>query len=199
MQVITLNPQAFEEHASRLAEAVADCGEDRYDAIVGIRRGGSIVCDAFLRHFPTDKAGERFDISLQRPSTKHKGGNLNRLLKHLPYSLLNGMRMAEAYVLAAHRKIKGPSHTPDVEMEEGLKKILATNDKARILVIDDAIDSGDTLWAIVDTLRKTNPEATVETAVMTETTLHPRIRSTYTLYRNRTLIRFPWSNDYKTP
>ena len=68
-----------------------------------------------------------------------------------------------------------------------------------ILVIDDAIDSGDTLSAIASTLRHRNPEATVCIAVMTETTADPCIRANYALYRNRTLIRFPWSNDYKSP
>ena len=67
----------------------------------------------------------------------------------------------------------------------------------KILVIDDAIDSGDTLFAIATTLKDMNPDARIDIAVMTETTRHPRIRANYTLYRNRTLIRFPWSNDYK--
>ena len=70
-------------------------------------------------------------------------------------------------------------------------------DRPEILVIDDAIDSGDTLAAIVKTLRQTNPYVSVSIAVITETTRRPRIRANYTLYRNRTLIRFPWSNDYK--
>ncbi len=88
---------------------------------------------------------------------------------------------------------------PDVEIPDGLAAVLSQNIQPAILVIDDAIDSGDTLFAIVETLKKTNPNAKVETAVITETTHHPRIRANYTLYQNRTLIRFPWSSDYKNP
>ena len=82
-------------------------------------------------------------------------------------------------------------------MPDGLKKMLSEKENKKILIIDDAIDSGDTLSAIVETLKKTNPKAKVATAVLTETTKNPAIRADYTLYRNQTLIRFPWSNDYR--
>ena len=199
MQVVTLNAEDFEMHASRLAKAVEESSDCRYDAIVGVRRGGSIVCDAFLRHFSRTRYGERYDVELQRPSTKRKGGALGRVLKRLPYLILDFLRMTESYVLAAKRKTRGPSATPDLKLPEGLVLTLTANRTPKILVIDDAIDSGDTLWGIVETLRKTNPDAKISTAVMTETTRNPRIRSNHTLYRNRTLIRFPWSTDYKNP
>lgn len=197
MQVITLNPQDFDTHAERLARAVEEGSETHYDAVVGVRRGGSIVCDAFLRHFPKDRYGKRDDVKLQRPSTKHKEGGIGKLLKRLPYPVLDTMRKAEATVLELLRKAKGTSPIPEVKLPKGLVEILTVNQHPEILVIDDAIDSGDTLFAIVETLRKTNPDASVSTAVLTETTSQPRIRANYTLYRNRTLIRFPWSNDYK--
>ena len=197
MQVITLNHQDFNAHAERLAQAVEKGSETHYDAIVGVRRGGSIVCDAFLRHFPRDRYGKREDVELQRPSTKHKEGRIGRLLKLLPYPVLDTMRKAEATVLGLLRKTKGASPLPEVELPRNLVETLTENRHPEILVIDDAIDSGNTLCAIVLTLMKTNPDATVSTAVMTETTSQPRIRANYTLYRNRTLIRFPWSNDYK--
>lgn len=197
MQVITLNPKEFDSHAAMLANTVEGGSTERFDAIVAVRRGGSFVCDAFLRHFPESRYGKRYDVGLQRPSTKHKEGRICRLLKHFPYPLLDAMRMAESYILSLCKRIKDKTSTPNVEIPNGLAAILTKNESPDILVIDDAIDSGDTLSAIVETLRKTNPDASISTAVMTETTLNPRIRANYTLYRNRTLIRFPWSNDYK--
>ena len=197
MQVVTLNPLTFENHVERLAKAIAQGSELRYDAIVGVRRGGSIVCDALCRHFPANRYGARYDVALQRPSTKHKGGIISHLLKRLPLPLLNVMRMAESAILSLRRKMKGAAAVAEVELPQGLASTLSNTKQPKILVIDDAIDSGDTLYAIAETLKKTNPDTRISIAVITETTSNPRIRSNYTLYRNRTLIRFPWSNDYK--
>lgn len=196
--MLTLNPEAFDAHAVRLAEAVENGSATYYDAIVGIRRGGSIVCDAFLHHFPTRRYGARYDITLQRPSTKRKEGHFGKLLKHLPYPILDGMRIAESFMLFLLKKMKANRKTPNVAIPEGLAATLTQKRCPEILLIDDAIDSGDTLKAIIDALKIANPDATVSTAVITETTSQPRVRANYTLYRNRTLIRFPWANDYKS-
>ncbi len=197
MQVLTLDPEKFDQQAGQLAHIVEEGAPDKLDAIVGVRRGGSFVCDAFCKYFPKERYGARYDVILQRPSTKRKNGTVGKLLKLLPISILNFMRMAESSILALRRKIKGASETPKVEIPEGLADILHKEKSPNILLIDDAIDSGDTLFAIIETLKETNKQANVRIAVMTETTSNPRVRADYTLYRNKTLIRFPWSNDYK--
>ena len=107
------------------------------------------------------------------------------------------MRKMESEMLSLRRRIKGPEATPEVEMPNGLTAMLKFAARPKILLIDDAIDSGDTLRAIAETLRKTNPDTETDIAVVTETTKRPCIRANHTLYRNRTLIRFPWSSDYK--
>ena len=119
------------------------------------------------------------------------------MLKLLPYPLLDAMRIIEAVLLSLGRHAKGRADHTEAMLPDGLISNLRKKESPEILIIDDAIDSGDTLSAIVESLRKTNPDTSITTAVMTETTLHPRVRADYTLYRNRTLIRFPWSNDYK--
>ena len=197
MQVLTLNPNDFGGHAQSLAKAVEDNSDTSFDAIVAVRRGGSFVCDAFCRHFPKDRYGERFDVTLQRPSSKRKEGTVGKILRSLPLSLLNAMRKAEAVLLTLLRNVKKGSPLPDVKIPDGLEAILTMKKRPKILVIDDAIDSGDTILAIADRIRKTKPDTMICVAVMTETTSKPRIRANYTLYRNKTLIRFPWSNDYK--
>ena len=67
-----------------------------------------------------------------------------------------------------------------------------------ILIVDDACDSGSTLRAVMDAVRKISPERVViKTAVITTTTYRPVVSPDFSLYRNRTLIRFPWSKDMK--
>lgn len=197
MQVVTLTPEGLDAHAGRLAAMVMDSHPPYLDAIVAVRRGGAFVCDAFCRSFPREMYGLRADVSLQRPSTKRKSRGVGRLLRKLPTPLLDLMRMAESMLLDARRRHSRQATNAYVELPDTLKKAIQKKDRPAILIIDDAIDSGDTLFAIVEALKKTNPDVTVRTAVLTETTLEPCIRADYSLYRNRTLIRFPWSNDYK--
>ncbi len=197
MQVLTLDQSALDIHAKRLAELVESNSSVVFDALVGVRRGGSLVCDAFCRHFPKNRYRSRYDIALQRPSTKHKGKLISKILQLLPIPVLNLMRIAEAKMLSFHRKVQASSAAVSIEMPEELKKMLNETAQAKILIIDDAVDSGYTLSAIANTLMKTAPEAEIKTAVITETTDQPRIRADFSLYHNRTLIRFPWSNDYK--
>lgn len=198
MQVLTLDSSALDRHAAILAKMVEDDSTVKFDAIVAVRRGGSYVCDAFCRHFSQDRYDVRYDITLQRPSTKRKDGSISRILKRLPLGILDIMRMTESTFLSLRRKMKRPTDLARVEIPEGVADILREKDFPKILVIDDAIDSGDTLFAIAETFRKTNENANLRIAVLTETTEAPRIRADYSLYRNKTLIRFPWSSDYKT-
>ena len=124
MQVVTLNPTDLEEHARRLAYAVERGATYRYAAIVAVRRGGSLVCDSFCRYYPKERFGERFDVTLQRPSTKRKEGKVSQLLRHLPLPILDSMRIAESIMLSILKRLKKPSLLPDVKIPDGLEGIL---------------------------------------------------------------------------
>lgn len=185
-------------HASALAEKVAaGMPAGGYDAVVGVRRGGSVVCDEFMRAFPKGACGFRTDVSLQRPSSKHKTPLAGRLLRRLPYGLLDLMRMAEAFWLERKHRRAGAAPPQPVALSEGLRQLLAMEEAPAVLLIDDAIDSGDTLFSIIHSLKKMNPAVRVEVAVVTVTTPAPRVKADFTIYHDRVLVRFPWSSDYK--
>ncbi len=195
MQVLTLNKDTFEEHATQLAKIVeSDLPSDGFDAIIGVMRGGAIVCDAFCRHFPSSAYRLRTDVMLQRPSTKRKNGTIAKILKIFPLRVLDFMRIAESRVLSLKRSWTS-KQPPAVSLSEELTNILKGLKPPKILIIDDAIDSGTTIYAIRQALQVANPEVDVKVAVITVTTTAPRIKADYALYRNQTLIRFPWSND----
>lgn len=196
MQVVTLNETRLNECAKTLAQMIAESDTSGFDALIAIRRGGSFVCDAFCRFFPQERYKERFDITLQRPSTKSKNSFLGAILKKLPYFLLNILRIMEAIILTG-RKSQKVREGVKVNLPDRLVEILMREEEPKVLIVDDAIDSGNTLFAIENTLKKKNPQVRISVTVLTVTTSNPIRDADYFLYHNGTLIRFPWSNDYK--
>lgn len=103
--------------------------------------------------------------------------------------MLDLLRMAEARLLALRPR---PS-CPRIEILSELRRQLP----GQVLVVDDAVDSGITMQAVVEALRRARPDVEVRAAVITVTTGRPSVSPDYTLYNNHTLIRFPWSIDMK--
>lgn len=184
MKVITLDKTDFSASCRRLADEVISCGFTP-ELIVGIRTGGEYVAREVMAAFPSARLAV---VELQRPSTRSKS-QFRSLLRRLPRPVLDIMRMAEAQLLA----LKPKGCVPDIALPQGL----VGDGERKILVVDDAVDSGVTLSVIVKALRKAHPGADVHTAVITVATLRPLIRPYHCLYNNRTLIRFPWSMDMK--
>lgn len=183
MKVITVSHAKLDALTRQLAEQVTNDLSGRIDTIVGIQRGGHFVAQSFLKNFPSENFNEYVAVTAQRPSTKRKIPAISRLLKNLPYPLLDFIRKIEAAILASK------SHEV---------KQLNLNLKGRsFLVIDDAIDSGATMRSVVDSLRHNNPGAEIHTACITITTSHPAIMPDYYVFNNKTLVRFPWASDYK--
>lgn len=185
MKVITLHNSDFINHCRSLEEAVmADFSPD---LVAAIATGGSFVAEQMFHDIP------RITIMARRPSTdsKEQLGIAMRIIRALPESLRNCIRIAEARVL----RWRGPrtSFDPASIDIEGLRN------HGRILVVDDAVDSGATLRAVLGALRKVVPGADIRSAVLTVTTTNPVVRPDFTIYNNHTLLRFPWSKDYRKP
>lgn len=197
MQVLTFDDTRLDSACKRLALMVMADGKPYYDAIVAVRRGGAFVCDSFCRYFPHERYGNRFDITLQRPSTKKKGKFFRRLLQSLPYPVLDALRIFESYLLRFQSRKGNAKPIPNVEIPDEMEVLLHSDAFPSLLVIDDAIDSGETLLALVDKIKGLNHDATIDIAVLTVTTTSPRINAAFSLYHDKTLIRFPWSDDFK--
>jgi hypoxanthine phosphoribosyltransferase len=113
----------------------------------------------------------------------------------LPEPLLNALRRAEHRLVAGHREAVQPTQ---ISLAEAIAignwlRILSRG--ARVLVVDDAVDSGVTLATVLQTLQSVcPPEVEVRTAVITVTIEDPVVAPDYALYRG-VLCRFPWSFD----
>lgn len=109
-------------------------------------------------------------------------------VRSLPLCVRNGLRIVEARMLSLKKNKAIRQPDIDVSAFEGTKSIL---------VVDDAVDSGATLQAVLNSLASLPGRPQIKSAVITTTTRHPLVNPDYTLYNNRTLIRFPWSKDYR--
>lgn len=149
------------------------------DIVIGIRTGGERVA----RHMGIT---QQFSISCQRPGTAKKKC-ITPFLRILPYSITNQLRRAEHALLARR--------TPATAIATGALPALPPG--SRILIVDDAVDSGATLAAALEYVRKAvDSSCIIRTAAITLTTITPLVEPDYTLYRY-VLCRFPWSFDYR--
>lgn len=197
MQVITINSPGLEWQARCLAERVGREHKGNFDAIVAVRRGGSFVSEAFRKYFPRERYGERYEVDLHRPSTHYKKGRLVKMLPHVPLWILNTMRLSEARLLKAKQALFPSKKVPNVDLDPELVSRLKAAEKPDVLLVDDAIDSGVTLWGISEAIKAVNPSTKITTMAITVTTRRPKVMADFYMYNNSTLVRFPWSKDFK--
>lgn len=183
MRVKTLHKEDLKAHCTLLQEKVS--ADFRPDLIVGIASGGVIVAEQMFRSLP------HISVDLRRPgtATKSRMAPLMRIVRRFPERLRNGLRIAEARLLAA--KTKKPSDAMALRVEVPSKEF------SNILVVDDAVDSGVTLQTVLKAVRAACPGTDIRSAAITVTTTQPIALPDYYIYNNQTLLRFPWSNDYQ--
>lgn len=195
MKVITLTPSLLSQAAAQLAGIVTDGHKGNFAAIVGVITGGAVLAEKMQPHLPPMP---RFDILFRRPSTKlkDKAPGIFTVLKHLPLVVSNWLRMAESQYLylhsRRHRNVSCPALSP--KLRDFIFELPAGSS---ILLVDDSIDSGATLAGCIEALREVNPTINITVATLTVTMPSPLVEPDFSLYTGRTLVRFPWSKDYR--
>lgn len=186
MRILTLQRREFEEMCRQLQKMVSESGYD-YDILVAIARGGVYVADEFDCRY-------KYSVKAQRKSTRRKKGIVGAMIKRLPQGINKLLRYAEAIVLELRDLV---CRVRPVEPEIGLELRARLKDGRthRILIADDAVDSGASMQGVLTALRELSPESEIRTAAVTQTRSKPVVRPDYALFRDRTLIRFPWAMD----
>lgn len=190
MKVITID---FNSACVELAEKVKESYQP--EVIVGIATGGLFVAQIL---------SEQMNIPLvvvkkQRPMTKIKNKiRLDLFLKKFPYVVSNILRVLETkFNEYRFEKNKSNISYSDVSVEwiEGTFTSLSSFNK--ILIVDDSIDSGKTLY-LVKQFIKMNLDDNVEIkmAVLNQTFKNPLVNPDFLLDKN-VIYRFPWSKDTK--
>jgi hypoxanthine phosphoribosyltransferase len=164
--------------------------------VVGIRTGGLNVALAMARASATNPPV--LPITCQRAATAMKARLpwLRPLLAAFPRPLVDLLRRLEHRMLIMRRARKPPIQVINRAEAGAIALMLAPPAKTpRVLVVDDAVDSGVTLMTVMRLLREVCPPGTeMRSAAITQTTEHPALRPDYVLYRDL-LCRFPWSFD----
>lgn len=195
-RVVTLSEAGLGDAARDLWGRVTSAGY-RPDAIIGIATGGAVVAEEMSKFAEVPL----FVCTLRRPLTAKNSqlGDPKRILRYLPYAITDKLRLREDRS-GERRPIAPLAEPPGLSQElDQIVRELALLTASRILVVDDAVDSGVTLDCVVRSLKARLAESDeIRTAVITQTRSgdHALMASDYRLY-DLVLCRFHWSDDFR--
>jgi len=190
MQVITLNSELFSLKCHELISKV----DFKPDLVIGILNGGGFVLDEIKTkyNFESNNFGL---VKYQRYNKLKNNFIINFLIKLLPYYASNRLRNIESYLGKKSITSINLSELSNIEIDLNIKVNLDKSINS-ILIIDDAIDTGRTIFIVKNNLSKLFPKAIIKTAVISWTLEMSIIKPDYHIFKN-VLVRFPWSKDYK--
>jgi hypoxanthine phosphoribosyltransferase len=195
-RVETLDSRALGKAAQTLCTQVAHTF--RPHIVIGIRSGGYQLALRMQQNF---EAGIRLlDVTCRRPSTakKNKFRWLWTVMKYMPLWIRDPLRIAEhrARLFKNGLMRQGQRTIPANEIA-AIEEALRDYAQPRVLIVDDAIDTGATLQAVAGQIASIAPmHAMIRTAALTVTSAAPLIEPDYVIYRH-VLCRFPWSRDFR--
>jgi hypoxanthine phosphoribosyltransferase len=164
--------------------------------VVGIRTGGLVVADAMVRAASVQLP--ILPVTCRRATTgaKSRIPLIRAALATLPRPAVDLLRRFEHRLSATARTHRRRPQLIDLDEIKVIADWLARRAaRQRILVADDAVDSGVTLGTVLRHLHAVCPSGTeIRTAAITQTLDRPMTRPDYALFHG-TLCRFPWSFD----
>lgn len=195
MKVVNIEESSFQKFNNNIVIKSNMVKQEKY-LIVGIANGGLPLMNSFYDYCQSE--GYVVDVATvmcQRPSTSDKKSDstasvlFNYLLQKLPYFILNWLRIIE-HIWLSKRSNK------DLERVASWKSAKPNEQYSKIIVIDDAIDSGASFLSVVDFIKTEKVAREIFSAVIVLTQELPLYTPDYNLYKNL-LVRFPWSLDAK--
>lgn len=191
-KVRTLNKEEFFQSCKRLEEKIINslfCP----DIIIGIASGGVFVLDNIF-----DDVNNKIIISLKRDGIDQRTKKyIKFFISNLPIKISNFLRNLEAF----YRSRLSKNLPIDNELVASIKKTIIINCKdlkeKKILIVDDAIDSGRTLSTVLKAAKQVfskENNCEIRAAVLVATEKNSIIEPDYKVFSD-ILIRFPWSID----
>lgn len=183
----------FNAICTDLGKKIKNSGEE-YDLLVAIANGGCPVAENISINI--EHMGGYLVVKRQRPGTANKERMilLKNLLKRLPPAINDRLRILEM-AIAEWRFVRSrdkPRKSSAVLIIQDCQ--LPEESIRRILVVDDAVDSGATLVDVGRYLRERYPQSNLRFAALTITHRQPLIQPDYYVH-TRSILKFPWSLD----
>lgn len=190
-RILTLDETSLRDECERLAErVVADGFEPTH--LVGIASAGVEVARRMAPSLPTDP--EVVVIEARRPATttvKRIRGAAS-VIRLLPRWATTALRHLGHLVAASRLAPVGRTVVMD---DAQLERFPGDQAGARVLVVDDCVDTGRTLESCLGFLRaRLAPGTEIRSAAICVSLRHPRVVPDVYLY-DRTTVRGPWSLD----
>lgn len=188
MDIISLTHSDFDEQSLSLYKLVKSDGYNP-ELVISIATGGDFVVESF--NLPSEI--KSYSIKKQRVSTKTKDGAswFFYVLNKMPLFVANVLRRVE-HAIRCWRFDVGYENKENCNcISYGIDFY---PDVKRILIVDDAVDTGETLRCICHCVQDLYQTAEIRTAVIVTTIKDSYFKPYYSLYEN-VLVRFPWSKD----
>lgn len=148
------------------------------DAVICIERAGKIIGEPLAKLMNVKTA----DIKAERPGGIFKK-KLSKIFYFVPYRIIQKIKYLELKC-----NINRINRNRSIVLKENIDMY------KNLLVVDDAIDSGETVKQVVDFIRNSNRKTNIKVAAITTTNKVPLVTPDYFLYKN-TVCNFPWSID----
>ena len=190
--VLTLSRSTFDSACADLLNRVEH--DYRPDMLIGIRTGGLAVAEAMARASGRPLPVAAVTCRRLGTAAKRHVPWLASLVAALPLTLADALRIAELHLLSPRRARGGRRRVDAAEIAGIGARLGAGSQPVRLLVVDDAVDTGVTLASVMHALRDAYPEATLRSAVITVTLRSPLLKPDFALYQE-VVCRFPWSLD----
>jgi len=191
MNVVTLDSVSLEQKTIELWEDVIKKYVPEY--VIAIERGGGVLVDVLLDAGLIDSACV-IRLKSQRKLTQSKDKFFTSCIKILPDRLNVLLRQLESLFKESMQIFRRNNNPKYVSLLSNID--LKVLDDKNILIIDDAIDSGETILSCIQFLEQKCEPAELKIACITVTFTKPIIQPHFTLF-NRTIVRFPWAPDVK--
>lgn len=177
--VITLDNASFADACRRL-RSLSNAAGFQPDAVIAIPRGGYRLLEHGWPDIP------KIDIEIRKSRKFSLKKYASFFLRMLPLSWRDRIRVWDA-----RRLVRRSSHISS----SSIVIPAISPSVSKVLLVDDAVDSGATLLAVTQAIRDARPDLEVRSAAITVTDDTPVAMPDFYLYHNSTLVRMPWSID----
>lgn len=197
MKILNCLGKDFDETCFNLANKIIS---DNYkpDIVIGIAKGGAKVGAKVYEYIKIGNSNVRYcDVKIQHPCTIFmKNFGIKKLFKIMPKSSLNLLRKIILYIREFNWTYfsHNVKRIGEVKLPDNIIKYISNNNYCKILIIDDAIDSGKTVTLLYDYIKSINSYSIIRCGVLNTTFRKPCFIPHYCLY-DRVILRFPWAFD----